>query len=104
MAMETTVILKQPTSMDNPLVACSVHGHRNWSTSLLGCFDDIVSCIKGFFCLPCVICGIASRTGECCCMPFVVNGGLVAMRARIRTIGGIRVGLIIQRYHASSLF
>ncbi|KAK3096610.1 hypothetical protein FSP39_001670 [Pinctada imbricata] len=91
MSQQTTVILQQPTSsMGNPLVACSVHGSRNWSTSLLGCFDDIMSCVKGFFCLPCAICGIASRTGECCCMPFCVQGGVVAMRARIRTIGGIQ--------------
>ena len=44
-------------------------------------------------CLPCALCNIASRTGECCLTPFCVPGALIALRARIRTLGGIQVNI-----------
>nr|XP_022293808.1 protein claret segregational-like isoform X3 [Crassostrea virginica] len=90
--MTTTVVIQQPTGTTNKaLMVTGIEGHRNWSTGLLDCFDDFSSCLMGFFCLPCTVCTVASRTGECCCMPYCVPGGTVVMRTRIRTIGGIQV-------------
>mmetsp|Transcript_43567 Transcript_43567/g.69668 ORF Transcript_43567/g.69668 Transcript_43567/m.69668 type:complete len:121 (+) Transcript_43567:143-505(+) len=89
--MTTTVVIQQPTgTTNNALMVTGIEGHRNWSTGLLDCFDDFSSCLMGFFCLPCTVCTVASRTGECCCMPYFVPGGTVVMRTRIRTIGGIQ--------------
>ncbi|WAR06820.1 hypothetical protein MAR_016778 [Mya arenaria] len=45
-----------------------------------------------YFCLPCAICNISTRAGECMCMAWCVTGGLIALRARIRTLGGIQMG------------
>lgn len=90
--MATTVIVQQPTAggTGNPLMVSTIEGHRNWTTGLFDCFTDIKSCILGYFCLPCTVCNVATRTGECCCMPFFVPGGTVVMRTRIRTLGGIQ--------------
>ncbi|XP_062611156.1 cornifelin homolog A-like [Saccostrea cucullata] len=89
--MSTTVVVQQPTAgSGNPLMVTGIEGHRDWSTGLFDCFDDLKSCLLGFFCLPCTVCSVASRTGECCCMPYCVQGGTVVLRSRIRTIGGIQ--------------
>jgi len=61
---------------------------------LMLCVDDVRSVFPvlcTYCCLPCSICNIASRTGEYMCMPWFVPGGLIALRARIRTLGGIQV-------------
>ncbi|KAL3882244.1 hypothetical protein ACJMK2_028606 [Sinanodonta woodiana] len=73
-----------------PMVVGNVMGHREWSTGLFDCFSDCGTCLMGYFCLPCTMCTIASKQGDCACMPFCVPGAMVALRARIRTLGGIR--------------
>ncbi|XP_033739636.1 cornifelin-like [Pecten maximus] len=86
----TNVVVTTQPQPGNGLMVTDFTGHRHWSTGLFGCFDDIPSCLLTFFCLPCMECKQASRIGECCCMPYCVPGGSLAMRARIRTAGGIQ--------------
>ncbi|XP_062611144.1 cornifelin homolog A-like [Saccostrea cucullata] len=89
--MSTTVVVQQPTGVqDNRLMVTDILGHRQWSTGLFDCFSDIKMCLLGLCCTPCVLCHVASRTGECCCMPHCILGGSVILRSRIRTIGGIQ--------------
>ncbi|XP_062611147.1 placenta-specific gene 8 protein-like [Saccostrea cucullata] len=89
--MSTMVVVQQPSTIpDTRLIVTSIEGHRKWSTGLFDCCSDIKSCLIGNFCFPCAVCNLASRTGECCLMPFCVSGGTVLMRSRIRTIGGIQ--------------
>lgn len=88
----TNVITVQPTpvAVGNPKLLGSVHGLRDWSSGLCGCCDDWKGMMKVWFCLECVLCEMSTRTGECCCMPFCVNGGILALRTSIRRLGGIR--------------
>ncbi|XP_048766897.1 placenta-specific gene 8 protein-like isoform X2 [Ostrea edulis] len=90
MANQVVVVQQPVANSGNPLMVTGIDGHRHWSTGLFDCFSDITSCLMGYFCLPCTICSVASRTGECCCMPYCVPGGTILMRNRIRTIGGIQ--------------
>jgi len=62
--------------------------HRNWGTGLFGCLMDVTSCFCGMFMLPCLACRVANRMGECALVPFC--GGVVAMRTKLRTMGGIK--------------
>lgn len=39
-----------------------------------------------------MVCNIAVRLGDGACMPYVVPGSTIAMRTRLRTLGGIQVG------------
>ncbi|XP_053397032.1 PLAC8-like protein 1 [Mercenaria mercenaria] len=68
----------------------SVEGHRDWDSGLFSCCTDCKSLILTYCCLPCALCNISSRVGECSCMPWFVPGALVALRTRIRTLGGIQ--------------
>ncbi|XP_041466948.1 cornifelin-like [Lytechinus variegatus] len=63
----------------NPLMPRGVP--RAWSSGLLQCFDDIPSCLIGFFFHPCHQCCIASDMGESCCVPMCLPGPLISMRA-----------------------
>ena len=54
--------------------------------------------ISGLFtwcCYPCAVCMLGSRTGECFCTPACVPASDITLRTRIRTLGGIQVGLFI---------
>ena len=42
-------------------------------------------------CTECVLAEVSNRTGESVCVPFCIPGGLVAIRARLRALGGIHV-------------
>jgi len=61
---------------------------RSWGTGLCGCLMDITGCFCGMFLLPCLACRVANRMGECALVPFF--GGAVAMRTKLRTMGGIK--------------
>jgi len=61
---------------------------RSWGTGLFGCLMDVTSCFCGMFMLPCLACRVANRMGECALVPFC--GGVVAMRTKLRTMGGIK--------------
>ncbi|OWF40192.1 cornifelin-like isoform X2 [Mizuhopecten yessoensis] len=90
MATSVTNIVVTTQPQTNGLMVTGLTGHRHWSTGLFGCFDDIPSCLLTCFCMPCMECKTASRIGECCCMPYCVMGGSLAMRTKIRTVGGIQ--------------
>ncbi|XP_033739641.1 placenta-specific gene 8 protein-like isoform X3 [Pecten maximus] len=89
-AAQGNVIIVQPQSTTNRDILGPVQGHRGWSTGLCGCFSDCVSCLLTLCCLPCMECRNASRLGECCCLPYCCLGASMAMRARLRTLGGIQ--------------
>ena len=57
-------------------------------------------------CMPCAICDISSRIGDCACMPFCVPGALLTARTRIRTLGGIEVSIQVhlEVHLASAVF
>ncbi|XP_033739639.1 placenta-specific gene 8 protein-like isoform X1 [Pecten maximus] len=91
--VQQTVIVTtqpQPQMITERNILGPVHGHRDWSTGLCGCFSDCGSCLMTFCCMPCMECRNASRLGECCCLPYCCVGSNVAMRARLRTLGGIQ--------------
>ncbi|XP_033739644.1 placenta-specific gene 8 protein-like [Pecten maximus] len=86
MAVQQHVITAQPTTK----LLGPIHGHRDWSSGLCGCFSDCGSCLMTCLCLPCMECRNASRLGEFCCLPYCCPGATIAMRARLRTLGGIQ--------------
>ncbi|XP_041354009.1 placenta-specific gene 8 protein-like [Gigantopelta aegis] len=65
-------------------------GTRDWNAGLCGCMSDCKSLLCTYFGLPCMLCDLSRRTEECVCMTCCVPGGLIALRARIRTMGGIQ--------------
>ncbi|KAK7480200.1 hypothetical protein BaRGS_00028585 [Batillaria attramentaria] len=81
-------VVNQPQSGQ---LLVQLEGHRDWSTGLCGCFTDCGSCLCTYCCLPCMMCRLASRLNECPLMPYCVpGGGLIAMRTKVRTMGGIQ--------------
>ena len=52
----------------------------------------------GYFCLPCLACGVARRLDESCCVPLFLQGGIMATRTKLRTLYGIQVLLVISVY------
>ncbi|KAH3888957.1 hypothetical protein DPMN_013002 [Dreissena polymorpha] len=82
------VVLEQP--MQRVMMVGTLQGHRDWDTGLFACCSDCKTLLCTWFCLPCVLCDISKRMGECMCMPFCVPDGLLALRARMRTLGGIQ--------------
>ncbi|KAH3728708.1 placenta-specific gene 8 protein-like [Dreissena polymorpha] len=85
--MTTAIVINQPKA---GMMVGSVQGHRDWNSGLFGCCSDCKSLLLTYCCLPCAICTVASKVGECMCMPYFVPGGLLALRTRIRTLGGIK--------------
>ncbi|KAL5005597.1 hypothetical protein ScPMuIL_016755 [Solemya velum] len=81
-------VTSQP--MGTPLLIGTVQGHRDWTTGLFGCFSDCGSCLCTWCCLPCMLCTLSTRLGDCMCMPYCVPGSSIAMRTRVRTLGGIQ--------------
>lgn len=81
-------LTNQPGAQGGMMIG-TIDGHRDWTSGVFDCFSDFKSCLMTWLCLPCTMCNIASRTGECACMPFFVPGAMIALRARIRTLGGI---------------
>ncbi|XP_052243379.1 cornifelin homolog [Dreissena polymorpha] len=79
-------ITGQPGSM----LVGTVKGHRDWNSGAFGCCDDVKLCFLTWFCYSCMVCQISKKLGDCPLMPFCVPGSEVVMRARVRTLGGIR--------------
>ncbi|XP_045196757.1 placenta-specific gene 8 protein-like [Mercenaria mercenaria] len=65
-------------------------GNRDWSSGICDCMQDATNCVMVAFCAPCVQCQIATRMGENVCVPFCVPGAMIALRQRLRTLGGIQ--------------
>ncbi|XP_052811645.1 placenta-specific gene 8 protein-like [Mya arenaria] len=99
--MNTIVVNQQPVGRQ--MLIGPVHGHRDWDSGICACFSDCNSLIMTYCCLACAICNISIRAGECMFMPWCVPGGLIALRARIRTLGGIE-GSICSDCMAMSCF
>ncbi|CAC5425994.1 unnamed protein product [Mytilus coruscus] len=83
-------VTAQPQPIEGTLLVSTVQGHRKWTTGLFDCFTDCKTCVISYFCLPCMVCNLAVKLGDCACMPYVVPGSTVAMRTRLRTLGGIQ--------------
>ena len=43
-ASNVTVVVNQPTTQSNQLMATSLDGSRTWTTGLFDCFSDITTC------------------------------------------------------------
>ncbi|OWF45906.1 cornifelin homolog B-like [Mizuhopecten yessoensis] len=82
------IVTNQPTK-SNELVVTGPVGQRVWSSGLFECFDDIVLAVLTCFFMPCMECYVANRMGECFIMPYCVCGGTLAMRTKLRIMGGI---------------
>ncbi|KAK7108699.1 hypothetical protein V1264_016384 [Littorina saxatilis] len=95
-------VSQQPAS--NQQLIVPLEGVRNFSTGLCGCLSSPCAMIGTCCFLPCMMCRLADRMGECCCMPYCVHcycfGCLIPMRTKVRTMGGIR-GTICQDCLAS---
>ncbi|XP_033739551.1 cornifelin-like [Pecten maximus] len=70
----TNVVITQPSSTGYPLMVTTLYGHRQWSTGLFNCVDDLPECLLTLCCMPLVECRNASRIGECCCTPVLCTG------------------------------
>ncbi|XP_052807730.1 placenta-specific gene 8 protein-like [Mya arenaria] len=86
--MNTIVVTQQPPR--RRMLIGSVDGHRDWNSGICACFADSKPLTMTYCCLACVVCDISNRMGECLFVPWFVPLGLIALRARIRTLGGIR--------------
>ncbi|XP_064618077.1 cornifelin homolog A-like [Liolophura sinensis] len=82
---QTTVIVQQPQG-----AGPRFKNVRAWSSPVCGCFEDITSCLLGWFCLPCYECHLSMRMGESCCVPVCVPGAMIALRAKLRGEQGIQ--------------
>ncbi|XP_067674173.1 cornifelin homolog A-like [Haliotis asinina] len=74
-------VVVQPGAQGQPAL---VPQKRLWSSKLLGCFEDMSSCLCGTFCGTCLMCQIASKMGENCCVPICVPNAIVTMRTAVR--------------------
>jgi len=90
--MAQQVVVQQPGVQQSFVVSQQVvvQQEREWSTGIFECHKEIKSCLLGFFCMPCFACCLAARMGESCCVASSVPGGLIAMRAVLRTKHAIR--------------
>ncbi|XP_045160079.1 placenta-specific gene 8 protein-like [Mercenaria mercenaria] len=96
----TTVIVQQPTAIQNDRILGHKDGHRDWSSGLFSCFDDVGKCMWTLCCPNCVLADISARLGECAFVTCCVPGGIATIRTRVRTLGGIR-GSICKDYIAT---
>lgn len=93
------VVTSQPIKEKEPKKKfVSVEGERDWSTGPYACFPDFPSCCRGFCCIPCMMSEISQRLGEWMCFPFFMPGGGNVLRTRVRTMGGIKVVILSQKY------
>ncbi len=85
----TTTVIQIQTNVNYPRGI-----PRQWSTPLLGCFEDCGGCLAGWFCFPCYECHVASKMGESCCTPCCYQNTTTAMRLHIRGRHNIQGSLI----------
>ncbi|XP_045160075.1 cornifelin homolog B-like [Mercenaria mercenaria] len=96
----TTVIVQQPTAVKSDRILGLKDGHREWSSGLFSCFDDVGKCMWTWCCPSCVLADISARLGECSFVTCCVPGGIATIRTRVRTLGGIR-GSVCKDYIAT---
>ncbi|XP_060572650.1 cornifelin homolog [Ruditapes philippinarum] len=68
-------------------------GNREWSSGLFDCTQDVTNCVMVACFGPCVQCQLSSRMGEILCAPVCIPGAMIALRQRLRTLGGIQGSL-----------
>ncbi|CAF0766329.1 unnamed protein product [Didymodactylos carnosus] len=72
---------------------------NEWSlgNGICGCCNDLGTCCYAYWCTPCFLCKLHSRTNECLCT-WCLLGGNTALRTKVRT--GFRIeGSICARVH-----
>ncbi|BFZ09593.1 hypothetical protein BsWGS_12632 [Bradybaena similaris] len=90
--MNNTVVVSQPGGCSNALllVGRDKLQFRSWTSSVCSCLNDCTSCILGAWCLPILLCRISNRLNECALVTCCTCGGFMALRTKLRTMGGIR--------------
>ncbi|XP_029439773.1 PLAC8-like protein 1 [Rhinatrema bivittatum] len=78
-------VVVQPAGVGASTCATAVltQAGGEWSSGLFTACNDKVVCIGGACCLACLECHLASRYGECFCLP-LLPGSTLALRAGIR--------------------
>lgn len=85
------IVIQQPGNTQNSgLWLYPLHGTREWTSGLCNCLDDIGTCCCVFWC-PCIVQKEnANRMGENTCISCCVPGGDIAIRSKLRHVGGIK--------------
>ncbi|XP_046334058.1 cornifelin-like [Haliotis rufescens] len=73
----TVVVNSQPGSGSDK-------SSRPWSSGLCGCCDNFGICVTVMMCPACYACHLAGKSGEFCCLPLLVPGWMIALRAYVR--------------------
>ncbi|KAK2152308.1 hypothetical protein LSH36_332g02020 [Paralvinella palmiformis] len=66
---------------------------REWNSGIFSCFDDMQTCLCGFFCPCCLTCRMAERMNEpcSCCIGFCLfPESVMALRLKLRSQHGIK--------------
>ncbi|XP_025098148.1 placenta-specific gene 8 protein-like [Pomacea canaliculata] len=90
-------VVRQPKVEMTLLVG--LEGHRDWSSGLGSCLEDCSSACFTCWCMPCMLCKLASRMKECFILPCMLPCTFLAMRTKLRTMGDIK-GSICKDYCA----
>ncbi|XP_034033771.1 cornifelin homolog B-like isoform X2 [Thalassophryne amazonica] len=88
--MSSMMIITQP----QPVLYAQTS--NDWSSGICDCSDDMRECCFAFWCLPCFMCQVSKRYGECLCLPLleIFCGGPIpaitmSMRVSMRQRYGI---------------
>ena len=92
MQQHTTVVVQGAIQHGGSTTQAAPQNVRPFSTGICGCFEDCGGCIFAYFLFPCYLCSLAGRMSESCCVPVFLQGGLMAMRTKLRVMYGIQVG------------
>ncbi|CAG5119027.1 unnamed protein product [Candidula unifasciata] len=90
--MNNTVVVTQPGGSGNSLLLIGKDKlqFRSWTSHICSCFNDCTSCILGTMCLPILLCRVSNRLNECALITCCAAGGFMALRTKLRTMGGIK--------------
>ncbi|XP_033739645.1 placenta-specific gene 8 protein-like [Pecten maximus] len=86
---QQVIVQQVVTVQPGPKILGPLKGTREWSSGLFDCFVDWKSCLLTCLFFQCAQCKNASRLGESPFTPYCTMGGTLAMRTRLRTLGGI---------------
>ncbi|KAI8740949.1 placenta-specific gene 8 protein [Biomphalaria glabrata] len=63
---------------------------RDWTSGICSCLNDFAGCILTFVCPAIMMCRLANRLDECAFLMYCTPGGAMALRTKLRTMGGIK--------------
>ncbi|KAH9490446.1 Placenta-specific protein 8 protein [Bulinus truncatus] len=63
---------------------------RDWSSGQCSCLNDLFGCGLAVICPAIMMCRLANRMDECAFLMYCLPGGAMALRTKLRTMGGIR--------------